>query len=102
MFSKKDVSSELLNKIKRDLKFYDKYHIWQVTFDKDEKEIFDECVRWFFYVRDIADITDFQSYKINQIGRFFGVWPVDIGNDYVNFSVDVWDEESWKDWFEIE
>lgn len=92
------ISSDLFNKIKKEMKIIkdvDYGRIGFLKFNNSENNLYDECTKWFLLGRR----GSFRNHKIEKIGRFFGVWPIDIGEGYIEFSVDKFEEESWKDWF---
>ena len=69
----------------------------KVFFSKIEDIIYHEARKWF---EDISTYfsTSYETYKID-IGRLKGVYPISCAMDYVEFSIDYIDKESWKDWF---
>lgn len=74
-----------------------------LKFEKDEEEIFKEAVEWFKVIR--CDFPGAGNYlKINKIGRFYGICPrsFSLSGRQVTFCVDRYDEESWRDWFDVE
>lgn len=66
-----------------------------VKFYENELHLYRECISW------SEKIIDGDFDKIN-IGRFSGISPIDFNHSEVNFSIDKYEQESWKDWFIID
>ena len=57
-------------------------------FDHHEKHLLRECIDW---------VTKYDMPL--DIGRFKGLLPMQMNESEIKFSIDYYEEESWKDWF---
>lgn len=101
-----DISLDLRNKIRRDLIISDSYkgemaHFGSITFSKNEKHLFDECIRWKCLL-DIYFKTSYNCYRMTRIGRFYNIRPCFVQNGIAEFDLSHYDKPSWRDWFDIE
>lgn len=69
----------------------------KVCFNSSEEKIQHEAIKWCKHISTYFS-TSYETYKID-IGRLKGVYPINCTIDYVEFSIDYIDKESWKDWF---
>ena len=109
-----DVSLELRNKIRSHMVIYDDIYGGNVhgilELDQDDIELIQECLLWREVIMTYFK-TSYDAYKMTKIGRFHGVRPIEVStincdsdgllNVKITFEVDHYDEESWRDWFEI-
>lgn len=111
-----DVSLELRNKIRKDMIIYNDIFgsgdlRGVVNFTNNELHLFQECLLWHEVVMTYFK-TAYDCYKMTRIGRFLGVRPTsptEIISESegtltakMEFHVDECEEESWRDWFDIE
>lgn len=99
-----DVSLGLRNKIRREMVVTEDLYGGDargiLEFHEDEKELFDECCLWLKVINSYFK-TSYHCYKITKVGRFRGIRPVQtMGVNKIQFDIDEYDPESWKDWFE--
>jgi hypothetical protein len=100
-----EVSEKLREKIKLNLIIDDttcwKYgndHVAHLIFDDNEDDIMNECSNWVKTIR--TDQPKSLNYlKVDRIGRFKGIRPIDYGKKVFVFQVEEYEKESWKDWF---
>ena len=67
---------------------------------RNDLELYKECIRWSKLIMD-----NYSSKMKVDIGRFKGLFPIEIGVDsIVTFTADEFDDdnENWKDWFVME
>lgn len=103
----KDVSLELRNKIRRDMIIQPSATMPQVNFlgflnftFPEQDKLYVECKEW----KSIIDKyfkTSYGCYMLEKVGRFYGVRPFRICLYHVEFEVESWRDESWKDWFDV-
>lgn len=64
-------------------------------------ESYNECKKWFNFIKYYnKGILKAEEYKLN-VGRWYGIFPIYIGDDHIKFSIDYYESSSWKDWFII-
>jgi len=105
---KTEVTLELRNKIRKEMKIIERKHVAStgdscaiLHFKDEEQDLFDECIDW----KKMLDIYFKSSYRggaLKKVGRFIGVRPREIGFHYVEFQVRDFKNPSWKDWFNVE
>ncbi len=101
-----DVSLELRNKIRRDMKILIQQQMDDIdytgilSFNNKEKHLHDECQTWKKLI-DTYFSTTYDCYKLSKIGRFIGVRPHKIYFQSVTFQVSSYNNPTWEDWFDV-
>ena len=101
-----DVTLELRNKIRRELDILEDYitengnSIARLKFTKEDIHLIEECKEWLNVIKRIFRCS-YDAYRLENVGRFKGVKPIDVTDDDVLFSVVSHSEPSWKDWFDL-
>lgn len=109
-----DVSLELRNKIRTYMVIYEDVYGGSVhgilQLDETDIELIQECLQWREIIMTYYK-TSYGAYKMSKIGRFYGVRPIEVKtincdsdgkiDVQITFEVDHYEEESWRDWFEI-
>lgn len=103
-----DVSLELRNKIRKELTIVDNIymrchsnHIGFLNFNFPEDELlYQECLIWKKLITKASEISS-DCYMLERVGRYYGVRPHGIGTYHVEFEVEYYEQESWRDWFDV-
>lgn len=95
-----EISPELRNKIITDLEISNgNYHSntqGTLEFIYDEIDLYNECISWFNKLRNLTGSCN--EYKLD-IGQFYGIFPLCVFENKIDFCIDLQREHSWKDWF---
>jgi len=103
-----DVSLELRNKIRRDMKIMNCEqtnngdYTGILSFNNRERHLYDECQTW----RKLIDTyfsTSYDCYKLSKVGRFEGIRPYKMYIRFQSFSfhISTYNKPTWKDWFDV-
>lgn len=103
-----DVSLELRNKIRRDMKVLKEIQMGNMDYDytgvllfnNEEGDLYNECRIWKKII-DTYFSTSYNCYKLSRVGRFKGVRPRKIHLQSISFQVTSYGEPTWEDWFDV-
>lgn len=101
-----DVTLELRNKLRRELDIIEDEltgngnHLATVGFNNSETHLAEECKTWLGVITKLFR-TSYDCYRLTKLGRFRGVRPKEVYDNFAVFSVVAYKKESWIDWFDI-